>query len=107
MVRLALRLPPGGVRLGGSHHHSVRLGGSHHHRVRLVSSNSKRVFVSSYLQPKRAFGFGFNANRVRLGSVTDLGCVWFIENDYGAFGFGYITTMMRLNPGLAARGTLG
>nr|GFB71769.1 hypothetical protein [Tanacetum cinerariifolium] len=29
-VRLALGLALGGVRLGGSHHHSVRLGGSHH-----------------------------------------------------------------------------
>nr|GEZ67807.1 hypothetical protein [Tanacetum cinerariifolium] len=29
-VRLALGLALGGVRLGGSHHHSVRLSGSHH-----------------------------------------------------------------------------
>nr|GEY25795.1 hypothetical protein [Tanacetum cinerariifolium] len=47
-VRLALGLAPGGVRLGGSHHHSVRLGGSHHLRLQCID-------------------FGYNTTRVRSG----------------------------------------
>nr|GEV85602.1 hypothetical protein [Tanacetum cinerariifolium] len=77
-VRLALGLAPGGVRLGGSHHHSVRLGGNHHQGLWCV-------------------GFGYNTTRVRSGfDKSTKGALVSRLPQMGAFWFESYTTRVRL-----------
>nr|GEZ13197.1 hypothetical protein [Tanacetum cinerariifolium] len=93
--KLALGLAPGGIHLGGSHHHRMRLGGSHHqgcicfvrkhHRLGYLfwfSSNSSKirglVWVSSnkirvLLVFKNSKGRGLAAGALVDVVITDLG----------------------------------